>query len=59
MIFQLLCMNTCMSGFMGLYLVTITGVFTSCFVLTVSNSFCEYLAARNVFFQAFEWVTSV
>ena len=31
-------------GFIGLYLVTITGVLISCLVLTVSRSFCEYQA---------------
>ena len=49
-IFQLLCMKPRMFGFMGLYLVTITGVLISCLVLTVSRSFCEYLAALSMCF---------
>ena len=45
--FQLLCMKPRM---FGLYLVTITGVLISCLVLTVSRSFCEYLAALSMCF---------
>ena len=47
---KLLCMNPQMSGFMGLYLVTITGVLISCLVLTVSRSVCVYLAALSMCF---------